>query len=207
MFEEIPAAFTFVLETAINRYLELDPHTVQKLSALEGRVIAIELLGLGIRFYMIPSRDGLMVHTHYDAEPDTTLRGAPLSLLRMGLSGDVDRQLLTGNVEILGDTDLGQTFKQILDEMDIDWEEHLSHITGDVVAHQLGRGVRALFNWGQQTGDTLMQDVSEYLQEEARLVGTDMELEDFVQQVDVLRNDVERVEARLKRLQNKINPA
>lgn len=207
MFEEIPAAFTFALEAAVNRYLELDPQTVQKLASLEGRVIAIEFLGLEVKMYMIPSRDGLMVHSHYDAEPDTTLRGTPLSLLRMGFSRNVDRQLFSGDVEILGDTELGQRFKQIMDEMDIDWEEHVSHITGDVIAHQLGRGVRSLLGWGRNTGDTLMQDVSEYLQEEARLVGTEVELGEFMQGVDVLRNDVDRLEARVKRLQDKINPA
>jgi ubiquinone biosynthesis protein UbiJ len=47
-----------------------------------------------------------------------------------------------------------------------------------------------------------MQDPSEYLQEETRLVTTGFELEDFARQVDTLRNDTDRLQARLQRLKN-----
>ncbi|NCC30261.1 MAG: sterol-binding protein, partial [Gammaproteobacteria bacterium] len=43
-------------------------------------------------------------------------------------------------------------------------------------------------------------DLQEYLQEEARLTPTRYEVEAYLTQVDILRDDVERAEARIERL-------
>jgi ubiquinone biosynthesis protein UbiJ len=107
-------------------------------------------------------------------------------------------------VEISGDAELGQQFSEILEALDIDWEEHLSHFTGDLVAHKLGNVVRGALSWGRQTVDTLGQDVAEYLQEESETVPNQDEAEGFMSQVDVLRTDVDRMEARVKRLENNL---
>ena len=107
-------------------------------------------------------------------------------------------------MEIIGDTETGQLFNQILQQLDIDWEEHLSHITGDVIAHQMGRGLRGLLRWGRQVEDSLLQDTAEYLEEEKQLVATKYEVEVFNHDVDVLRNDIERLQARVQRLQDKM---
>jgi ubiquinone biosynthesis protein UbiJ len=141
----------------------------------------------------------------YDGEADTRLKGAPLSLLKMSLGQHSEKQLFSGEVEISGDTETGQRFNQVLQQLDIDWEEHLSHITGDVVAHQIGRGLRGLMRWGKQAEDSLLQDTAEYLEEEIQLVASTHEVESFNHEVDVLRNDIERLQARVQRLQNTIN--
>ena len=51
------------------------------------------------------------------------------------------RSLFNDKIRISGDIELGQ-LKKLFDEMDIDWEGHLAHFTGDVVAHQIGSLVR-----------------------------------------------------------------
>jgi ubiquinone biosynthesis protein UbiJ len=71
---------------------------------------------------------------------------------------------------------------------------------GDPAAHQVGAGVRAAGRWGQKVGDTLLQNLREYLQEEARIVPTRYEVDAFLGEVDTLRDDVERLEARIARL-------
>ena len=119
----------------------------------------------------------------------------------MSLGQDSENALFSGDVEIVGDTEAGQQFNQTLQQLDIDWEEHLSHITGDVIAHQLGRGLRGLLRWGRQVEDSLLQDTAEYLEEEKLLVATKFEVEAFNRDVDVIRNDIERLQARIQRLQ------
>jgi len=94
----------------------------------------------------------------------------------------------------------GQAFKAALDELDIDWEEQLAGITGDMVAHQLGNTMRSAGNWLRQGRTTLEQDLGEYLQEELRVVPTRIEIENFIADVDQLRMDLERLEARIRRL-------
>ncbi|HFE31776.1 MAG TPA: sterol-binding protein [Gammaproteobacteria bacterium] len=199
--KQIPVIVTAAIEAAINQVLALDPDTLERLRALKGKVIAIELQGFDVTLYLIPTDAGLSVFGHFEGEPDTTLRGTPVGMLRMGLAENAGDSFFAGDVEISGDVELGIEFREILDDLDIDWEEQLSHITGDVVAHKVGNLVRDAFDWGRKTLDTLGRDGAEYLQEESRDLPTRCEMEEFLSQVDSLRSDVDRLEARIKRLE------
>jgi ubiquinone biosynthesis protein UbiJ len=140
------------------------------------------------------------VAEHYQDEADTTLRGSPMALLKMSMSKDVAPLMLKGEVEIEGDVRLGRNFKKILSEMDIDWEEYAARIIGDAPAHHLASLTKKIMNWGRQAGSDLAADISEYLQEESRDVVSKPELEKFYQDVDTLRNQLDRVQARFEAL-------
>lgn len=197
----LSTAVAAALETTINGVLQLDPETVARLDTLQGKVIAIELHGLELTLYLLPQRNKLAIFGHFEAEPDTVLRGTPIALARMGLARHAGDVLFEGDVEISGNVELGQQFREILDSLDIDWEEHLSRFTGDVVAHKLGELARSTRRWGRQTLDTLGRDATEYLQEERRELPNRAELEDYLSQVDTLRCDTDRLEARILRLE------
>jgi len=200
----LPTAITASIEMAVNRVLQLDEDTLARLQGLQGKVIAIEIRGLDISLYLIPGPDQLSVYGRFEGKPDTVLRGTPIALMRMGLVKHAGDVLFAGDVEISGDVELGQQFSEILDALDIDWEEHLSHITGDLVAHKLGNAMRSALSWGQQSVDTLGQNVAEYLQEENETLPNRDEVENYVSQVDVLRADVDRMEARVRRLESQL---
>jgi ubiquinone biosynthesis protein UbiJ len=201
---KLPIPFLAGIETAINRYLELDPEVIKRLAELEGRVIQIDLKGINATLYLLPGSGNIQVLGSYENDADTCISGTPLALLQMGMVKNVQKSLFSGDVEISGDTELGQTFKQILDDMDIDWEEHLSHITGDIIAHQAGKLVRETLQWGKKAMDTIGQDLSEYLQEEIRAVATQHEVEDFLENIDTLREDTDRLDARVRRIYEKL---
>ncbi|NOY62884.1 MAG: hypothetical protein GXP10_07015 [Gammaproteobacteria bacterium] len=108
--------------------------------------------------------------------------------------------MLSGAVEIRGDSELGQRFQAILNAIDVDWEEQLSKVTGDVVAHQLGNMARGVNQWLTETADSVAQDVGEYLQEESRDLPHPSQVAQFVADVDQIRMDVDRLDARISRL-------
>jgi ubiquinone biosynthesis protein UbiJ len=201
---ELPTAIAAVLETAINQVLRLDPDIVEQLQQLKGKVIAIELQGLNVTLYLmpqeVPQEKALSVYGHFEGEPDTILRGTPIAMAKMGLAKNAGDVLFEGNVEISGDVELGQQFREILDGLDIDWEEHLSHLTGDIVAHKIGNLVRGIFNWSKNTVEILGQDAAEYLQEESRELPNRREVDSFLKNIDTLRSDVDRLEIRVSRL-------
>lgn len=199
-----PSSLLAAIEVSLNRYLELDPESPKRLKTIDGKVIAIELRGLDLCFYLLPDSHGIQVMGEYEGDADTWLSGSPLALLQMGVSSHAEKALFSGEVEISGDIELGQEFKKILYDLDIDWEEHLSHITGDVIAHQFGRFVKGVSKWGEKAAETMAMDVSDYLQEEKRLVVTHAEVERFNAEVDRLRADTDRLEARIKRINNKL---
>jgi ubiquinone biosynthesis protein UbiJ len=199
---QLPASAITGLEAVINRYLRLDPDIGPRLAALSGRCIAIELRGLDLTLFIFPNEHGIQLKDHIEGEADTVLRGTPLSMARLGLGGNTEKTLFSGEVVIEGDVETGQAFKSILDGLDIDWEEQLSRLTGDVIAHQLGNTARLgrrVFRHGLAT---LEKDLGEYLQEELRVLPSRIETENFSADVTHISMAVDRLTARLKRLQS-----
>nr|WP_207168504.1 SCP2 sterol-binding domain-containing protein [Thiocystis violacea] len=189
-----------VVEQALNRYLALDPEGAAGLDALEGRIIGIEIKGFGTRITIVPGERGLQLFGHYDAAPDCLIRGTPLGLARMGMAERKEAQLISGEVEIEGDTSIAHAFSAALAKLDVDWEEQLARVIGDPFAHQVGNRVRSAERWGERTSASMTANLREYLQEERRLLPTRYEVEAFLGQVDTLRDDVERIAARVERL-------
>lgn len=200
----LPTVVTAAIETAINQVLKLDPETVERIQTLQGKVIAIELRGLDTVMYILPQAGKLNVYSNFEGEADTVLRGSPVALARMGLAKNAGDVLFEGDVEITGDVELGQQFREIIDGLDIDWEEHLSHVTGDVVAHKLGSFARGALDWGRNTVETLGRDAAEYLQEESSDLPSRDEVEMFLTGIDDLRSDIDRLEARVQRFSTRL---
>ncbi|MCB1791024.1 MAG: SCP2 sterol-binding domain-containing protein [Gammaproteobacteria bacterium] len=189
-------------ERALNALIALDPDTAHRLAGLHGRVIRIDLRGTGIQLNMVPGHDGrIQLLGSIEGEPDATLTGSPIDLLRAGDKHDGHAQLFGGNVRIDGDSGVAHRFSDALAGLDIDWEEQLSHLTGDIAAHEVGRGVRATGREVRRLADNARDNLSDYLTEEARLLPHRYEVADFLDAVDTLRDDVERLDARIALLE------
>jgi len=197
---ELVAAATEVLEHSINAALKLDPDGSAALGRFSGKVIAIELQGSPLTLFCLPAAGSMVVLTHFGGKADTTLRGRPLSLLKL-VTGDSRRVLFAGEVKIDGDVELGQQFKRVLDGLHIDWEEALSHLTGDIVAHRAGHLLREIGDWWSNTRERIAANGAEYLQQEVWVLPTHAEVESFYQDVETLRDDVARAAAKLDQLQ------
>ena len=193
------------LEKAINALLALDPVARERLARHHGKVIGIHLRGPGLTLYFIPDEQGrLQLQGSIEGEPDALLSGSPLDLVRSGDGEGGAGQLFAGRVTLSGDTALAHDFGATLAGLDIDWEEPLSKFTGDLVAHEVGQAVRQVKRYAGQTGERLARDLGEYLTEEARLLPPPAEVEAFVEEVDRLRDDTERLEARVKHLERSL---
>lgn len=200
----IVTGITAALQTAVNQVLGLDQHANQQFQQLAGKVLAIEFTDLPLSLFFVPTEEELQIFSHYEGTVDTRLRGTSLQMMLMGGIEKPGDSLFKGSVDIQGDTELGQRFQEILRNFEFDWEEHLSHVLGDVAAHKLGNTVRDVLQWGKQTAQSLRNNISEYLQYESGSLPARFEVEGFARDVDVLRNDVERLAARFQRLSSKI---
>jgi len=189
-----------IIETVINRYLALDPEMLDKLARFNGKVIKLEMTGIDKVLYMLPNDRGIQVLAEHEGPADTVLRGTPISLFKMGLVSNAANLLLKGEIEISGDTRLGHQFKDVFSQMDIDWSEPLANLVGDSFAYQLQQSASKLGRWGKDSVKSVSTSFSEYLQEESRDVVTDTELNIFNEAVDQLRDDVDRLQARINTL-------
>jgi ubiquinone biosynthesis protein UbiJ len=197
---KLPSGALTGLEDVINAWLRLDPCTCERLAGLEGRCIGLDLQGFDLRLYILPGENGIRLRDVFEGEPDTVLYGTSLGMARLGLGASAEKTLFSGSVTISGDVETGQAFKQALDAMDIDWEEQLSRLTGDVVAHQICNAARRLRSAARHTRTALAQDSGEYLTEELRILPSRIEVENFSRDVDILRMAADRLAARVRRL-------
>jgi ubiquinone biosynthesis protein UbiJ len=110
-------------------------------------------------------------------------------------------------VRIEGDAEVAQRFRELLAVARPDVEEELALVLGDVAAHRIGRFARGVLQWGRAATDSLATNVVEFLQEEGRDLPTRVETEEFLAGVDRLRDDAERFEARLARLERRSSGA
>lgn len=194
---------SFLLSTAekfLNQFLHLDPETPNRLAALNNKIVAIKSPSIKQTVYFQFTQTKIKLLAYYDGMVDVVLEGTPFDFLRLNFAGSTSSALFASDITMSGDIDAAEKFKLLFARLDIDWEEQLSRITGDIVAHQVGNFVRALCIWARQATDTVQQDITEYLQEEANLLPTRIELEDFFAEVDTLRNDVERLAMKMERL-------
>jgi ubiquinone biosynthesis protein UbiJ len=189
------------LETALNQYLALDDNAHLCLIPLAGKVIAITIEPFNETLYLCPTETTIQCLENFVGEIDTTLSGSISAFGVMGLSKTPARSLFSGNVKITGDTRLGQKFQQLFEQLDIDWEEHLSYFTGELVAHTLGNLFRSGNQWTQESIETFKLNAIEFLQEETRDLPAKAEADIFYQQVDSLRMDFDRLCAHINRLQ------
>ena len=189
------------LEAALNKYLALDADASVFLKPLAGKIVAFKIMPLDWVVYLCPTEDSIQLLEHYQGEADTILTGSVGALAMMGLSTNPMRSIFSGAVKIEGDMATGKRFQRLFDQLDPDFEEQLSHYTGDVIAHKTGQIFRSGHAWGQATLTTLQLNISEFLQDETRDLPPQPEVDIFFKKVDELRSDFERVAARVNSLQ------
>lgn len=188
------------LQAALNRYLALDPESAARLARLEGKVVAIELLGAGITMQLLFLNASIRLQWEEELPADTYIKGTPLTLLRMSLTEGDRKHFFADDVSITGNLDLGQAVIDLFDHLEIDWEEYLSRVVGDIPAHQVGQWARRLNKLKQRTRSIFLQNTNEYVHEEAELFPAREEISDFFHDVDSLRMDVDRMDARIAML-------
>ncbi len=169
---------------------------------LDGTVVAVNVRDTGLSTWFEIDDGAINIAGESDREPDVIITGSLLTLAQMaGQSGE--RAIRDGSLELSGDARKAQDFQRLLALARPDIEEELSGVIGDVAAHRLGELVRDVNRWRGEVHETMAQNIREYLQEESAELPSRYETERFAKDVDTLRDDVERAEARLNRLLEK----
>lgn len=159
--------------------------------------------GKRVRFEVAPLAVGLAVDesgrvaADHAAQPELTVRLTHFLLPRL-LLGD---EAAFRQVEALGDTELAQDVDFLFRHLRWDVEEDLARVFGDIAARRMAAGGRALARFPLQAAAALGRMSVDYLQEEAPTLARRERVSAFVAEVDRLRDDVERLEKRLARLE------
>ena len=190
-------AFLATVERLLNRWITESTAAAERLAALEGKSLAVELEGLSLRIHLRVRGARLALAADLDAPADATLKGTPLALLGALGSGTAGG-LSAASVELAGRVDVAEGFAEALRLARPDAEAELAGWIGDIPAHGVGSVASALTAWARRAGRALEADLGEYLQEERELLPGAARARAFFADVERLRDDVERAAARLR---------
>ena len=195
-----PAPALGALEALVNRTLELDPAAREQLSKLSGKRFRIECTQPAISLIVAVEKQSIRLSDDDGSPCDSGVKGKFTEFSRVATAKDPAAELINGNVQVSGDTGPMLQLRSILMSLDIDWEAPLARIFGDVVGHQLGKGLRAGLSFARDGLKRLHRQANEFLVEESELVPHPRQAEDFYQQVEQVAQRTERLEARLRQL-------
>jgi ubiquinone biosynthesis accessory factor UbiJ len=192
------------VQAALDASLKGSSATRADLQRLDGKVVRLELIGLPLSLHFLPEDGRLTVAADYHGDADITVRAPAASLMAAALKRD--GEAVPRGMQVSGDAETAQVFSRLLKNADLDWEELLAQRVGDVAARHIGNAVRGFMKWSQDSGSRLGQDIADYLHYESRELPPRHEVQGFLSDVDRLRDDAERLNARFKRVESRIKP-
>jgi ubiquinone biosynthesis protein UbiJ len=193
----LSAALLGSAETSLNKLLQQDPKTLQRLAALSGKVICLQISQPTLSLTLLPGPDGLDLLLHSESPADLTLSGQAQDFIQMASAENSSDKLFGKGISISGDTGLATAFSHTLKGFSIDWEAWLGDLIGDTFAHPLAGFIRNQKQQLERIQQSLTANSVEYLQEELRILPPRAEIDGFLEAVDQLRDATERLEARI----------
>ncbi len=203
----IPTILLLPLEKILNQYLRSDADALYQLTDYQGKKLVIEWPMLELQFVLYVQAEGITLSTDVEDEPDARITTTPTVFIReltRKWQADMKSPPLQEypDMTVTGNGVFAQTLWDILWRLQVDWEEQLASLIGDIPAHQLGNLWRELRAFGQTAFTTLVANTREYLQYESCELPPPHAVDEFYKAIDQLQTNVARLENRVNHLQN-----
>lgn len=178
---------------ALNRLLAAEPWARERLAPFAGMTLELRAPPLpSLRFVILPG--GTLEAGGEDPALVMTLRPKALPALMQS------EEHFMRSVEVAGDARLASEAMALMRHLRWDAEEDLSKLVGDVAAHRLMGLARGFAAWQADAARRLAESLRDYAVEEKRVLLSTAELAHFSAEVAKLRDAVERLEKRVRRL-------
>lgn len=190
------AMLTRALAASINHLLDPAGWARERLAPHGGKTVRFVLAPFDLALTVEES--GRVREPAPGQAPDLTLRLTPLLLPRLMLGDEAAYR----QVETEGDTGLAAEVRHLFKYLRWDVEEDLSRVFGDIAAHRMAQAGKAALEIPLRAGNNVAHMVAEYLKEENPVLAKGEQVREFVVRVDSLRDDLERLEKRIQRLEH-----
>jgi ubiquinone biosynthesis protein UbiJ len=181
--------------SAINHLLADATRAREKLASHTGKVARFDT-GLA-NFELQVLADGFVAQADQGSTPavTVTMKAGDLPLI----ARDPDKAFSYVNIE--GDADFANTISQVAKTVRWDAEGDLSKLFGDIVATRMVAGAKSGLTMLKTTHRKLAENMAEYLLEENPVLVRPQQVSDFSTEVARLRDDVERMQKRVEKLE------
>src|SRR6267378_6376811 len=174
---------------ALNHLLEQQPWAAERLRPFAGQAVEFRCPPFpDLRFAI--TDNGLLDRAQAETASALVVKLTPGSLPFLLARDETARK----QVEIEGSADLASAVDHLFRDLRWDFEDDLSKVFGDLVAHRLASGGRAFVAWQREAALRLAENLVEYWTEEQPLLARPADVAKFCRDVDTLRDDVARLE-------------
>lgn len=201
MSEMLASALCAPVEALINAVLKQDPASTLQLQAYRGKALRVECISpFKLVVTLVVEDQGVSLRSVYETEPDAAISASAGSYASLLMSDSQTSALFSPAVALSGDTQLVQALHRIIGGLEIDWQGHFASVFGDIATHQFSEFVGRAKRWGKRSRESVLDDLDEYLHEEARLLPSKSEVAHFSARIDELKLRLDRINARTQRL-------
>ncbi|WP_194439800.1 ubiquinone biosynthesis accessory factor UbiJ [Vibrio fluminensis] len=194
---------TAVIETTLNTLIKDDPELGRRLARLKGQVIQVHLKELNKTLTFVFSQQ-IDVLAHYEGQPDCYLSLNLSVLPELREQANITKLIKQDKLILEGDIQLAQKFSQLMTDCKPDIEEWLSRVTGDVVAHTLVKGAAQVGQFVKAQASKHQNHLGQVITEEWKLTPAPLEVAYFCDQVDDVKSQAARLEAKLNQLLERV---
>lgn len=184
-------------ESAVNRVLSLDSTAQARLAPLAGKVIAVVCTMPAITVYVIPLETGIQLAKEWHAPADCTLSAPANLLLKLATSADKSAVLHHPDVDLDGNSAVLMELADILQGLELDWEYEVSRWLGPLPTALISGHLRSRRDWMVQSAQSLHLNTVDYLAEESRTLVGRIEADMRFNEIDQLKLDLDRIDARI----------
>ncbi|RYG65195.1 hypothetical protein EON77_18815 [bacterium] len=188
------------IEALLNRQVGGSPRARDLLGQLAGRSLVVDVRPGLLEIEIRSDGSALRLSRNPQTAPDARMAGTPLALL--GLAGaSPENSVRSGAVDISGDAEIADRFRELLKLVRPEMVEELARLVGPAPASALSGLLGGAGAWLRTAGDTALRNVGEYVTHERGDVVSRAEGRAFLEGVDRLREDVDRLAARIAQLE------
>ncbi|HEU4708761.1 MAG TPA: SCP2 sterol-binding domain-containing protein [Methylophilaceae bacterium] len=186
--------FEPLITRLLNHLVDQNSWAREQLKPFAGKTVAFRIPPARISLTVL--EDGGLAAAGEAAIVSAKVSLPPSVAMRL-LAGDANAETL---VSIEGDTELATTLSKVLRNMSWEYEEDLSKLVGDIPAHEIADFGRKTVSEVRKQSLNIAEMFTEYWQEEQPMIAKKRHIQQFMQEVERLRDDVERLEKRMDRL-------
>ncbi|EAR11404.1 ubiquinone biosynthesis accessory factor UbiJ [Reinekea blandensis] len=193
------------LQTLINDGLNYDPQAREKIVALAGKTLVLQVTEPSVSFSVSIEADGFVFCESGTREPfDARVSGRAADLFAVLRAEDRTAAMMAHSISIEGDTRTFFAIQAVMSHLDIDWEMAIGDRIGDLAAHVISDGLRFFSRVARNQFNSAARTGRNFLREESGWLVPQSLWQDHVQELTRVRQDTERLQARLNRLQARV---